>query len=33
MLELYDRLYDDYAEHINHPKDFYTTLSDATIAT
>ena len=28
--ELYDRLYDIDAEHINHPEYFYTTLSDAT---
>ena len=27
--ELYDRLYDIDADHINHPEDFYTTLSDA----
>ena len=30
MHELYDRLYDIDAEHINHPENFSTALSDAT---
>ncbi len=31
--ELYDRLYDIDAEHLNQPEDFYTALSDATETT
>ena len=27
---MYDKLYDIDSEHLNHPEDFYTTLSDAT---